>query len=506
MEKEQYFYRLFEHNFSAYRYKRIALYGTTDKTWVLLREFPEYNFVAIMHKEQTGTFCGLPIIKPSELLDLQVEVVIIVARNHNVAIVAERIKDICVENDIKVFSVAGLSMYDYGVTTKVSVMYESTCGSMNRLARSRYRGILEQPLNKYDFKMLELFADKILQKDNASAKVVVESLYDYAYAFLAPMVTSFVFFIIRQLQECKFDKVLFAARDGFLIHKLYGLAKKKLQLTDLPEDIYFQTSRMACIAAATLTGEDFFFLNTLPCAYDAKYMAQYRYDIPADKLTDYNADRYPSTFDYLIANKEVVLEASVQLRENYLAYMKQKGILPGERCAFVDLVSSGTCQMMLSRFADVSFEGIYMGRYEVDGDIRRDLLPVKALYEKRNLDEQNDWKSVYLFEHYWFMETVLTSFEPSLKYFDKAGNPVLCEEKRNADDMKALAELQAGINDFFEEYLALLGDEMPDIHSNVGDILYRYGSEEYTDIRLPYFETQVLFEDLGLGVLNAKDN
>lgn len=506
MQKQQFFYRLFEQNFSEYKRNRIAIYGMTEEAWFVLQNFPEYNFVAVLHKDNTGMFCELPIIQPTELVDMHVEIVIIVARNHNIAIVAERIKDICSQNDIKVFSVAGLSMYDYGVRVQDDVNSDIYTGNADWLRHSIYRGVLEQQLNEDDKLVLELFADKIRQLPMNEGKVIVDNLYDFSYVFLAPMITNFVFYIIKQLQESRFDKVLFAARDGYLIHELYKKAIKQLDLDNLPEDIYFLTSRMACITAGTTSGEDFFFLNTLPCAYDDKYMLEYRYNIDESLLSKCDRKIYPSTFEYMIGHKDSILEAGKRLRDNYNTYIKKAGIINGQRCAFVDLVSSGTCQMMLSKFVDISLIGIYLGRYEVDGEIKRDLLPVKAMYEKRNLNEKDDWKGNYLFDHYWFMETVMTSFEPSLKRFDECGNPVFANDVRTEKDIDAVKEMHRGIYDYFTNYMNQIGKRVPQCHSNISDILYRYSGSEFTENRVAYFQKQTLFEDLGLGILNAQEH
>ena len=193
MQKQQFFYRLFEQNFSEYKRNRIAIYGMTEEAWFVLQNFPEYNFVAVLHKDNTGMFCELPIIQPTELVDMHVEIVIIVARNHNIAIVAERIKDICSQNDIKVFSVAGLSMYDYGVRVQDDVNSDIYTGNADWLRHSIYRGVLEQQLNEDDKLVLELFADKIRQLPMNEGKVIVDNLYDFSYVFLAPMITNFVF-------------------------------------------------------------------------------------------------------------------------------------------------------------------------------------------------------------------------------------------------------------------------------------------------------------------------
>lgn len=507
MEIEEYFVRLFRTYFGEYRDKKIILYGMSERTIYIMRAFPEFQFLGVMGGESDrGLFRDKPILSIDEAASSGADILIIVARDQHIPMIAERLRYLWEKKQMPVYSVTGRNIHDYIGMMKEKILFHREKDTLlDQLKDSNYRGVAHMDLNQDEMRMVHLFAERVFSTSGDSMeKCKISSLHDFSYCFIAPMITTFIFFIIEEIKKGAYDKVLFAARDSFLIQKLYHMAIKHYKCPKMPEDIYFQTSRMACIVAATDNEADFFFQNTLPCAYDQRHMVHYRYQIDDAELDIDNKEKYPTTFDYLIAHKRLILSSSERLRNNYKKYIKKQGIECGSKCAFVDLVSSGTCQLMLDRFADITFKGIYLGRYEVDDEPERNGLPISSLYRKWNIGEKNDWESIYLFNHYWFIETIMTSCEPSLHYFDSEGNPVLCSESRSQRDLLAVKEMQEGIIEFFCDFITMSSNELPKINPLLPDMIYRYSSEDYTDVNCEYFHSQVLFEDLGLGILNAK--
>lgn len=512
MLAEEYFVRQFRTCFNRFKNKKIILYGMSIRTEYILRSFPEYKFVGIMGAEKTeGYFHNIPILSQERVIESGAEVIIIVARDQNIPIIANRLIHFWNENNIQIYSITGRNVYDYN-DVNMPVKMENQLKKKqpvlwNQLCNSKYRGLTYLETNEYEKNMIHLFAKRVfanLPLEQMTERVEISNLKEFSYCFIAPMITTFVFFIIQQLQDGKYDKVLFAARDCYLIQKLYHMAKEHYKLSNLPEDIYFQTSRMACIVAATSDEEDFFFQDTLPCAYDQKYMTYYRYQVEMKELDEDSKEKYPTTYDYLVAHKELIFHNSKILRDNYVKYIRKQGIKKGDRCAFVDLVSSGTCQLMLQKFVDFTLKGIYLGRYEIDGAPERKMMPITSLYQRWNINEKNDWETYYIFEHYWFIETVMTSNMPSLHYFNKDGVPIFCNEKRTDKDIAALEEMQTGIIDFFRDFIHLSDSSVPMVSPLLPDMIYRYSSGEYTIVNCEYFRNQTLYEDLGLGVLDAK--
>lgn len=59
----------------------------------------------------------------------------------------------------------------------------------------------------------------------------------------------------------------------------------------------------------------------------------------------------------------------------------------------------------------------------------------------------------YAFEHYYILETILTSEEPSIIEFDDNGSPIYAEESRTGEDKACIRKVQEGILDYFRQYI-----------------------------------------------------
>ena len=68
-------------------------------------------------------------------------------------------------------------------------------------------------------------------------------------------------------------------------------------------------------------------------------------------------------------------------------------------------------------------------------------------------DEEKNVSAI--FDNYYILETMLTSPYSQMEEFDENGDPVFADETRSEKDIKVLDQAQAGITDYFEEYMRL---------------------------------------------------
>ena len=88
----------------------------------------------------------------------------------------------------------------------------------------------------------------------ADGTIRVADAATYAYAFLGPLFAAFFLWLVEKVRREPYDAVLFAARDGFFLQKLYEWYRKRHP--ELPRSQYLYVSRMACISASFQTAED----------------------------------------------------------------------------------------------------------------------------------------------------------------------------------------------------------------------------------------------------------
>lgn len=150
----------------------------------------------------------------------------------------------------------------------------------------------------------------------------VDTAENFAYFFVAPLVTSFMGWLYQELRNKEYDGILFAARDGFLVKDLYELLSRELEGERLVPGIYFLTSRAAA-SSASVTDETS--LNRVLDTYryvgvDESTILEKRFGI-----TDGNAE--PSN----------LIRRSEELKYNYLKYINELEIKSGGRYAFLIL-------------------------------------------------------------------------------------------------------------------------------------------------------------------------
>lgn len=307
-----------------------------------------------------------------------------------------------------------------------------------------------------------LYNDPFL-KENGYDVYPVKTIEDFAYSYIAPLITSFVIWMYQQLGSDTYDGILFAARDGFLIKDLYELISRELS-KDGEIDVqgyYFLTSRAAA-SSASITDEESL-LRTL---------STFRYGgMEEDVILE-------KRFGIVDGNKEPshLIKRSEELRNNYQKYLDRLGIRPGGKYAFFDFVSAGTCQYHLSKMGSYCLEGLYFCRAHAE-DAERQNLSIKSYF----INEQLETAQSSLFRYYKLLEVIMSSDLPSLAFFNESGEPCYDCEVRNADTLEFLRKTHQAIKDFFGQYVRKLYIPGLPIDRKTADDILGLANSRYTD-------------------------
>ena len=270
-------------------------------------------------------------------------------------------------------------------------------------------------------------------------RITVHHASDIGFLFFAPIITSFVFWFHRQVEENGLKNVWFCARDGYLIKKLYDL------LDASHSSAYFLTSRTAAIRAGTEDLEDIQYVEEMRFSGTLQEQLKTRFGIEVKseeekcRLTDYTPE---------------ILRQSAIYRQNYLKYLGGLEIADSP-IAFFDFVARGTTQMYLSRLINQPLKGFYFLQQDAEY-MQKNGLSILSFYTK---EEAADCAVA---ENYYILETVLTSPMPSLDGFDGRGAPVYAKETRRESDLCCIQEMQDGIQKYFQLYLKLYPGEPAD--------------------------------------------
>ena len=273
-----------------------------------------------------------------------------------------------------------------------------------------------------------IFNDPFVFEDS-ERRLRVEDAEDIGYLFCAPMITDFMHWLRGRIKEDEIGQILFGARDGYLLQKLYDM-------TETPEkSFYFHTSRTAAIRAGMQSIEDIEYVDSMRFSGTSEEAMKVRFGID---ITDAGTDD----------REELILAKARQQRENYQKYIERLGIKDGD-IAFFDFVAKGTTQMYLKRLFTQRIKGYYFLQLEPEFMADKGL-DIEPFYS----DEEKDTSAI--FENYYILETVLTAPHSQMEEMNDDGDPVFVKETRTENDLAVFDRLQTGIIEYYKDYCAIL--------------------------------------------------
>jgi len=376
--------------------------------------------------------------------------------------------------------------------------------NMERLCKSAWREILDFAVTKGDQIIIEELAERVFGNPSMEldeeGRPLINCIEDFTYAFIGPFVIGFMRWFLLHVKRENYDKILFSARDGYLIQKLYHMLLKTYDLHDMPSDIYFSISRTLCVAAAVFSREDMIRAGKVRYALGPEAMLMRRFGLKKEDVLPYEAQKYPNIAAYILAHEKKIYVRSKEIREYYLRYMEKEGLKKGENYALFDFVSSGTCQLLLNRISGLSIRGVYAGRYypfigitNYTSEEEKYKLPIQAYVVNKSITE----KETYFFKNYNFLEIIFTSCEPSVASMDKQG-PVLDQEQRTEQELKNVTRAQEVIMEYVERISGRLKLE-DEISFPFIDKILSLKDSEYTREECAFFDHCELIEDFGQG-------
>lgn len=283
------------------------------------------------------------------------------------------------------------------------------------------------------------------QFEKQDKRISINNAYDIGYLLLAPLITDFTFWFRMQIQEYNLKNIWFCARDGYLIKKLYD------ELTQETASIYFLTSRMAAIRAGIRDEKDIRYVEEMNFSGSVQEQLKERFGIQINK-TEVDNPQGMGLTEYA---KEI-MERVKENEKNYLKYIETLQVEDGP-VAFFDFVAKGTTQMFIGNLVSNHLKGLYFLQLEKE-NMKDKGLDIVSFYDVEHLYHSA------IYEDYYILETVLTSQMPSLTSFDAGGKAIYADEKRTADDLRCIREMQTGIYEYFKEYIRLHVDKLPEIN------------------------------------------
>lgn len=357
---------------------------------------------------------------------------------------------------------------------------------------ARMRGINTFPimsgrrmLECSSYAKLELHADSILERvivgcfiakmfnspfDLQEGKGIIRDKKDYGYLFIGALVLVFCLWMMERVEKEGMDNILFSARDGYIVKKVYEYLKTNCQVCEaLPDATYLYASRAAYVSMSICDEADLRFAYNL--AYDGspKEMLRERFRLSESEIEEYQVSQYQDDWEYIAQHFEKIRNRASYFRKNFSKYLSENKIEINQHTAYFDFVSSGTCQRCLEEVIGQPLKGYYFSY--IDSKYVQAALDVEELFHNQ-FGCVND---SFLCDHYLFLENIFSSPEPTLKEFDDDGKALFFRENRTARQLDEIAEIHKGIRVFTRDVVRILNSYLEGhLKKEIADEMFSY--------------------------------
>ena len=210
------------------------------------------------------------------------------------------------------------------------------------------------------------------------------SFEELGYIFLGPMVFNFFIWLKSELDET--DKILFNSREGYFFKEIYEIFKKKY---NLPESVYFKTSRKLAALASFETKDDIYNTFKLHRYFGTlSNLLKNRFGLIVNDIKDELIDtsiEIPNLDEYV----DSILFEAKNTKNEYSKYIESV-IQNSTNIMMVDSGFQGMTQYNIQKAYNLKCKGryfIYKGNELLDD--------VKGLYD---FEESNLKKNLIFFE------------------------------------------------------------------------------------------------------------
>lgn len=202
----------------------------------------------------------------------------------------------------------------------------------------------------YKVDSIEYHTDLLLEEKNWENP---KSLEELGYIYFGPLLFNYFAWLKSELNGC--DKVLFNSREGLFLLEIYNIFKQKF---DLPEGVYFKTSRKLSLVASLFNKND---------VYDSFKLHRYK-----GRLSNLLKDR----FNIISSESDIEVDTNIELpdlsfcmnqilqkaedtRKHYGEYVKNI-IGDSKNVVMVDSGYQGTTQQNIEKTYKLKFKGRYI--------------------------------------------------------------------------------------------------------------------------------------------------
>lgn len=300
--------------------------------------------------------------------------------------------------------------------------------------------------------------------DKTGKVLEIESYGVLGKCIFGDITLTYLLKILSEVKNRKIENLVFLARDGYLLKQSFEILCRKTGM-DISSS-YLYVSRRAILSAASDKKEAY--LSLMKSDYNGSFETYLRdrFDISVDvkDIHRHQECRMPNDFQTIIEwLQPYEEEMNCRLehdRENYRKYLRN--FEWEKKSAVVDICYTGSIQYWLSQVTGTEITGFYFVADLSEENLLNKVNPmISCFQEKEDLKAEKSciWKNHKL------IESLYTAPYGMVKSVDKYGNCETYSSGNNQEHFIEREQINAGINEFIDEYIEICEEIGLDIWS-----------------------------------------
>ena len=296
-----------------------------------------------------------------------------------------------------------------------------------------------------------VFGDPFIRLDKTNGIPVISSLKDFGFIIFGPLAHGYISWLCKRCKDIGIGKILFCARDGFFLKRLYEMLRLLNGYYELPESVYFRTSRRMGTVVSLIEWDDIvnsFNRHRYFGTFKNLMLQRFSIIIPdTDEISNQlvnTSDDLDTALSLISRYEEEILDQAKKERQAFIKYVNSICNFEKTIVALSDSGCMGTVQMAIEKTLDT-----YGNLHGLHVCASKNINP----YGLERLDGfLNQTKHTFL-EYQHLFESVFTGPEGCYLRCNDDGSFENGPKYSNQKNWNYKEMIFLGIRDYFNEYL-----------------------------------------------------
>jgi len=332
--------------------------------------------------------------------------------------------------------------------------------SSQMLQKSSIKTVVPAIESLYSSMAMGLISAKIFNSpfalNGTKGKIKFSEEREAGYVLLGSLMYSFMVWLAEEVRKRKFTKLVFFAREGYLLIPIYNCLKELLEDGNLPEAVYLEISRRAVWNASISDEEDIYEIAVFPYVGSLQMFLEERFGVSVEgkELSEIYVNEIAGDAEtikkLLRPYKGEILGRSRIEKAAYQAYFDSLEL--GGEYAVVDSQFYGSTQYYLGKMLNKKLTGYYLcACTETDNRY----LYGNEMYGCFQGGAEINPKDTNVHKQAQFLEAFFTSPNGMLAYIEADGNKKYAREMSNQKHFGVRWVMAEGIQEFIREMFSL---------------------------------------------------